>query len=218
MPVLNTYKSPLLGIWKISESWQILFDLLINKETYYPDLEKIQSEKRKQEWLAARLLLQHLTDGDTPIRYHKNGAPFLPDSEYRISISHTQGFAAVLLSKSSNPGIDIEYHSERAWRLRKKYMNEGELTFITSLCDHKNTANKTMADATEIATLCWCAKETAYKALGETAVDFAKHLCIEPFSPAKEGILMLNERRTKQKLSFKIDYQITKDFILAIHA
>lgn len=217
MPVSNIYKFPLLGIWKISESWQELFGLLINKDAYYPELVKIQSEKRKQEWLAVRLLLQHLSGGDISIRYHKNGAPFLPDSKYRISISHTQGFAAVLLSKNSKPGIDIEYHSERAWRLRKKYMNETELAFITSLCDHKNAGNKTMADAMEAATICWCAKETAYKVLGETEVDFAGHLCIEPFSPAKKGVLILNERRTEQKLSFKINYQITKDFILALH-
>ncbi|MDR0743006.1 MAG: 4'-phosphopantetheinyl transferase superfamily protein [Tannerella sp.] len=206
-----------MGIWKISESWQELFDLLINKEAYYPDLKKIQADKRKQEWLATRLLLQHLSGGDTYISYQKNGAPFLPGRTDHISISHTQGFAAVLLSKSPHPGVDIEYHSERAWRLRKKYMNERELTFIMSLSDHKSKGNALTTDETEIATICWCAKETAYKALGETEVDFSEHLRIEPFCPAKEGILILNERRTEQKRSFKINYRVTDDFILTMH-
>jgi phosphopantetheinyl transferase len=218
MPLLNVYKSPLVGIWKIRESWQELFDSLINKDAYFPDLEKLQADKRKQEWLATRLLLQHLAGRDTCLRYQKNGAPFLPDGKYYISISHTPGFAAVLLSNSPHPGIDIEYPSERAWRLREKYMNENELTFILSLCHQKRSdENNIPTSETEIATLCWCAKETAYKALGETEVDFSEHLCIEPFRPAKEGILILNERRTEQKRRFKINYRVTEDFILTIH-
>ena len=214
MPLLNIYTSPLMGIWKINESWQELLNSLANKEVYLPDLHKIQSDKRKQEWLTVRLLLQHLSGKDALIRYHKNGAPFLPDSKYHISISHTRGFAALLLTGETNPGIDIEYHSERAWRLHKKYMNESEATFIRSLSDRKSTENPLTVSVTETATIYWCAKETAYKALGETEVDFAEHFCIEPFNPSKEGILILKEKRTKQQLNFNINYRVTEDFIL----
>jgi phosphopantetheinyl transferase len=206
-----------MGLWKISESWRELFDLLINKEAYYPDLQQIQADGRKQEWLATRLLLQHLSGREMHISYQKNGAPFLPDSEYHISISHTRGFAAVLLSKNPHPGIDIEYHSERAWKLREKYMHEDELAFIRSLGDHTHKEGLPTAKAAETATLYWCAKETAYKALGETAVDFSEHLCIEPFEPLKEGVLLLHERRTEQKRSFSINYRITEDFILTMY-
>jgi phosphopantetheinyl transferase len=214
MPVFNVDKSPLMGIWKISEPWQELFDSLTGREAYHSGLNEIRSDRRKQEWLAVRLLLQHLSGKEALIRYRKNGAPFLPDSKYHISISHTQGYAALLLSKNPNPGIDIEYHSERAWRLRKKYMNESELAFITSLCDHKNSGNALTANETETATICWCAKETACKALGDTGVDFAEHFRIKPFNPSKEGILLLKEKRTEQKLNFKINYRVTEDFIL----
>jgi phosphopantetheinyl transferase len=147
------------------------------------------------------------------ISYQKNGAPFLPDSAYGISISHTRGFAAVLLSENPRPGIDIEYHSERAWKLRERYMHEDELAFIRSSGNYKFPTAK----STEIATLCWCAKETAYKALGETAVDFSEHFCIEPFEPLKEGVLLLHERRTEQKRRFSITYRITEDFILTMY-
>jgi phosphopantetheinyl transferase len=214
MPVLNIYESPLMGIWKMSESWQELFDSLTDREDYRSDLNNIQSDKRKQEWLTVRLLLRHLSGKEAFIRYRKNGAPFLPDSKYHISISHTQGFAALLLSKKPNLGIDIEYRSGRAWRLHKKYMNESESTFVTSLCDNKNIGNTLTATVTEIATIYWCAKETACKALGKTKVNFAEHLCIEPFQPSKEGVLLLKEKRTEQKLNLLINYRVTEDFIL----
>lgn len=93
-------------------------------------------------------------------------------------------------------------------------MNESELAFIMALVDHKSMGNALTANITETATICWCAKETAYKALGETEVDFAEHLCIEPFNPSEEGVLLLKEKRTKQKLNFNINYRVTKDFIL----
>ncbi|MDR1116324.1 MAG: 4'-phosphopantetheinyl transferase superfamily protein [Tannerella sp.] len=196
-----------MGIWEISESWQELFDSLINKDVYYSEMNKIQSDKRKQEWLAVRLLLQHLSGSETYIRYRENGAPFLSGNTYNISISHTKGFAAIILSENTNPGIDIEYHSERAWRLRKKYMNEDELKFIAPLFDNQKATD-------EIATICWCAKETAFKALGETDVDFAEHLHVEPFRLSKEGFLMLKEKRTGQNQRFRINYQVTESYLL----
>jgi 4'-phosphopantetheinyl transferase EntD len=96
-------------------------------------------------------------------------------------------------------------------------MHEDELAFICSSGDHNDKGKLPVAKATEIATLCWCAKETAYKALGETAVDFSEHFCIEPFEPLKEGILLLHEKRTEQKRRFSITYRITEDFILTMY-
>jgi phosphopantetheinyl transferase len=196
-----------MGIWEITESWQELLDSLINKDAYCSEMNKIQSDKRKQEWLAVRLLLQHLSGSEAHIRYRKNGAPFLPGNTCNISISHTKGFAAIILSENTNPGIDIEYHSERAWKLRKKYMNEDELKFITPLFDNQKATD-------EIATICWCAKETAFKVLGETDIDFVEHLHIEPFRLSKEGFLMLKEKRTGQNQRFRINYQVTEGYLL----
>jgi phosphopantetheinyl transferase len=212
-----------MGIWKICESWQEMLESLINKGVCCSGLDKIQSDKRKQEWLAVRLLLQHLSGSEAHIRYRENGAPFLSGLIYNISISHTTGFAAIILSKNPNPGIDMEYHSARAWKLREKYMNGNELNMITSLCDTETAGNDDANGATadtetaavqKIATLCWCAKETAFKALGETGVDFAEHFHIEPFRFLKEGFLMLKEKRTKENQRFRINYQVTEDYIL----
>jgi phosphopantetheinyl transferase len=221
MPLFNLYETPLIGVWKIAESWQELFDSLTNKDVYYSDVMKMSSDKRKQEWLAVRLLLQHLSGSDAHIRYRGNGTPYLSGNACNISISHTNGFAAIILSKNKNPGIDVEYRSVRAWRLHKKYMDESEWKTILPTADTDNadrvvaTAATDMAiRAADIATICWCAKETAFKALGATDVDFSEHFNIENFSFSKKGTLFLKEKRTEQCQRFKIHYQISDEYIL----
>ena len=200
MPLLHAYQSPLLGIWEMTETWQEMFESLENKDVYRADLNKIQSIKRKREWLSVRLLLQRLTRARTFIIYKTNGAPVLSDGSFNISISHTTGYAVILLSTTNHPGVDIEVRSDRAWKLKEKFLNKTELEIIPSAID--------------VATICWCAKETAYKSLGESAVDFSNQLHIEPFQLSKEGILFLHETRTPQKQRFTIHYQVNEPYIL----
>jgi phosphopantetheinyl transferase len=216
MPLLHKYETPLSGIWKITEPWQELLEALTNKEDYYSDVMKISSDKRKQEWLAVRLLLQHLSGSSVYIRYRGNGAPYLLGSACNISLSHTKGFVAIILSENKNPGIDIEYRSVRAWKLHKKYMNENERTMTMPAADADNPAASVVTDVSvaDIATICWCAKETAFKALEATSVDFSEHFNIEPFGFSKEGSLILKEKRTEQCLRFRINYRITDEYIL----
>jgi 4'-phosphopantetheinyl transferase EntD len=209
MPVIYQSETPLTALWKITESWQEMLELLINKDVFCSDVMKISSDRRKQEWLAARLLLQHLSGSETRIGYREDGAPFLSGSPLCISISHTKGYAAIILSKNKNPGIDMEYRSNRAWRLRERYMDENEWKRIIS------AAGDPAADiAADIAVICWCAKETAFKALGETGVDFSGHLRIEPFGFSQEGFLVLEERRTEKRRRFRINYRIADEYIL----
>ncbi|MDR2916736.1 MAG: 4'-phosphopantetheinyl transferase superfamily protein [Tannerella sp.] len=214
MPLLLTRQSPVMGIWKSTEPWQDMLESFRNKEIYSHDVLKIQSDKRKQEWLAVRLLLKHLSGSETPISYHDNGAPFLCDSPYHISISHTVGYAAVILSKNPNPGIDIEYRSERAWKLRHKYMGKKEQEMFTLLCGDKQTGDEKHSGQTTLATVCWCAKETAYKALRKTEVDFIEHLHVLPFTLFEKGNFLLKETKTSKQEVFNIHYQITEDFII----
>ena len=126
MPLLMKHTGPLWGIWKIEEPSEVLFALLQNRKEYLPQLELIRTEQRRREWLASRVLLQELTGGSALIAYHPNGAPYLSGSSLHISISHTKGYAAVLLQDHPAAGIDIEYRSERVSRIRSRFMNPEE--------------------------------------------------------------------------------------------
>ena len=204
MPLAFRSQSPVMGIWKITEPWQEMLDLLQNKTNYAIEVLNIQSENRKCEWLAVRLLVELLAGSACFVSYKENGAPFLQNNLY-ISISHTKGFAAVILSQNAYPGIDIEYRSERALKLCGKFLSEHEIALLPE--------NDITSQAT-LATLCWCAKETAYKALQETGIDFIKHLQIAPFTLCEKGILSLKETKSPNQKTYPIHYQVTEDYIL----
>jgi len=175
-----------MGVWKIDET------------------EANRSNRREAERLAINLLLQNML-GNNPVLGHKeNGMPFLEDNHLNISISHTKGYVAVILSRFTYPGIDIEYPSDRAWRLRHKFLSDNELYMFARAREEEIKA-----------TICWCAKETAYKTLRESGVDFIKHLHILPFkTDSKNGSLLLEETKTISNQVFAINYQITDDYIL----
>jgi len=214
MPLKYTKNSPVIGVWEIVEPWQDLLGLFQNKTKYDNDVRQIQSDKRKCEWLAVRLLVEKLSGAETSVCYRENGAPFLENSPFNISISHTKGFAAIILAQSDHPGIDIEYRSGRAMKLTSKYLSEEELNLFDSLPCNYTADYDAHAPQSTLATICWCAKETVYKALQVTDVDFIKHLHIAPFTLSEEGIISLKETKTTSQNTYPIHYQVTNGYIL----
>lgn len=202
MPLLMKHTDPLWGIWKIEESSEVLLSLLRNREEYLPQLELIRTEPRRREWLACRVLLQELTGGPACIAYRPNGAPYLSGSSLHISISHTKGYAAVLLQNRPAAGIDIEYRSERVSKIRSRFMNPEEEAGIDK--EHE----------TEHLLLHWCAKETLFKMIGQEEVDFLHHLHVRPFPYAEEGSFTVYETRTEEGAVYRLDYLVTPDFVL----
>lgn len=202
MPLLFQHTAPLRGVWKIEESSGALFSLLKNGEEYLPQLENIRTEHRRQEWMASRVLLQELLGYPVRIAYHADGAPYLPDSPLSISISHTKGYAAVLVQEHPAAGIDIEYRSDRVQKIRNRFMSQEEEEGIDK--EHE----------TEHLLLHWCAKETLFKMIGQEEVDFRRHLHVCPFPYTEEGSFNVYETRTEQGTAYTLDYLVTPDFAL----
>ena len=100
MPVFKQYteSSYKWGIWKASESLEELLALLPHKEKYEEGIGKFTAVSRKLEWLAVRVLLYTMLGEEKEIHYYSNGGPYLADGSFSISISHTKGYVAVLLS------------------------------------------------------------------------------------------------------------------------
>lgn len=202
MAVLIKSAAPLLGIWKIEESPEELLSLLDAKQDYRSVLEKIHTGARQQEWLASRVLLKELLGKEVRIAYHPNGAPYLPDEKLHISISHTKGYAAVLLQEHPAAGIDIEHRSNRILKIRSRFMNPEEEAALNK--EHE----------TEHLLIHWCAKEALYKMIGQVEVDFCKHLHICPFEFAPQGEFTAYETRTIKCTKYKLGYRIYADFVL----
>lgn len=201
MPLLPAYTTPLKGLWKIEESSDELLAQLSSPLVDLTVLEALRTEKRRQEWLASRLLLRALLDKDTPIAYRSDDAPYLPDESLHISLSHTEGYVALRLQQSPFAGIDIERKTDRVLRVRRRFMSDEEDTALD------------LAHEQEHLLLHWCAKETLFKMIGQQEVDFRRHLHVMPFPYAESGTFIVRESRTPRMRAFELAYQVTPDFV-----
>lgn len=189
-----------LGIWKIDETIDELLDILPDADKYKNEIAQFTSNSRKLEWLSVRVLLLKLLGKEKDIYYQPSGKPYLSDTTWHISISHTKGYVAVILS-TGLPGIDIEYYSERVHKIASKFIGDNE-----KLSEYSGSTTYSLL-------LHWSAKEVLFKCLDEENVDFKKHLWIEPFEIAPNGKFMAQEYRTPSRNTYSIEYMIFPDFV-----
>ncbi len=180
MPLIfkeNFEEDCLLGIWEIQESYD---DLFSGVQLYGSEKERLngfRSEARKMEFLSVRILLKSLIGVCGPIVYSDNQKPFLHQSDYRISITHSRNLTAIMLSKTKKVGIDLEFMSHKISKVAHKFINEDE--YITSSEDLKKYHLY----------IHWCAKEALFKLCDKQDINFLKNLTIEPFEPADFGVI-----------------------------
>lgn len=146
-----------LGIWAISESSDDFWALSPYVESSRSEFNALyKSEQRKCEVLAVRLLIKEIIGDNVQLLHQDNGKPYL-SSGMNISISHTRGFAVIIVSHSKQVSVDIEYFSNRIERIRSKFMRDDEnASSQVKLLMH------------------WCAKETMYKLFPEENLTFNK--------------------------------------------
>ncbi|MDR1981972.1 MAG: 4'-phosphopantetheinyl transferase superfamily protein [Tannerellaceae bacterium] len=202
MPLFLKHTKPLFGVWKIEENQDELLSLLTNKEAVLPFLEHMRTENRRKEWLAVRVLLKELTGEEKQVGYHPDGAPFLIGSDLYISISHTKGYAALLVSDRPEAGIDIEYRGTRIVKVRDRFMTPEEEAAIDPCHE------------VEQLLIHWCVKETLFKILRKKEVDFRKHLHVSPFLYNELGSLTACETLSDPPVSYRLNYVTYPGFIL----
>jgi phosphopantetheinyl transferase len=202
----------ILGLWNLTESETQLLDTfrLIAPKTEIVNAGNFKNPSRKSEWIAVRLLLYELLNEVREINYDENRKPSISESYWDISISHTKGLVAVILSKKM-AGIDIEAISERVLKIEDKFLSEPE----------KQQLSK--ENRLESSLICWSAKETIYKIYGKKALDFKKDMCIKPFIPAQAGQISAQLNGTKKQESLTLNYfifklqHLNKDYIVVYH-
>jgi len=166
-----------LGIWEIEESYdELISDLKLSREEI-DKLVSFKNHRRKLEWLSVRVLLNTLTQKNNNIVYNGNRKPFLADKSYHISISHSDHYAAVIISAQNNVGIDIEKIQPKITHIAEKFINRTEFQHIES-------SNKIYH-----LYIYWCAKEALYKMFDKKDISFKDNIFIEPFIPKDEGTI-----------------------------
>lgn len=167
------------AVWYIDEPIEILKRQLHTSCTDLPDYRYIRHPKKQLEWLASRLLIQHLAEqlGASFKGIYKDafGKPHLRDLPYHISIAHCFPYAVGAVHKSRPVGIDIEKPDDKLLNIRNRFLNQQEAHFVGS----------------DLEKLCrfWTAKEVLYKLYGRRKLIFREHMEIfqNPDSPDKLG-------------------------------
>lgn len=163
-------------------------------------LDKGQIAQKQKESLAGRFLLQQkLLQENHPIstiQIHEDGKPYLPQGPH-FSISHTQKFAAVAVSKSLEVGIDLEENHRKVAKIAPRFLSKSELEFFASEKDQL---------------LAWCMKEAIYKAHGKKGIDFRFDMQIENRANSYVGII----RKKEEKKEFALYWSIEEHFTICL--
>ena len=204
MPIYRIYKQGdlLVGVWKVDETVEQLRSMFHQFSIYEEGFMRFSAEKRKQEWLAVRVLLKELCGEEKKIAYLPSGKPYLEDGSAFISFSHTLGYVAVAIHPSAEVGVDIEQSGTRVQRVSSRFIREEEKVSVES------------GDEIYALLLHWSAKETMFKLMKDEAVDFIDHLHILPFAPKESGIFHACEYRSGQGQKFLIHYDTHPDYVL----
>ncbi len=189
----NINENTKLAIWKIEEDESFfLQEISLQK--------KISHRHKRLQHLTGRYLLRFLF-ADFPneeIEIADTLKPFLPNEQYHFSISHSGDFAAAIVSKMQRVGIDVEVLTEKAERLKDKFLNEEELK-IKSESKIQNTNY-------QLSTLLWSAKETVFKWWSFGDVDFKENILLQNVN--ENGTIDAIFKKENDKVNLKLSYQL----------
>lgn len=134
-----------LGMWNITESVDDFLLRCGNAAVLEIIIAGYTSEQRRREVLAVRMLLDEMIGTNVDLLHDESGCPYLSNS-MNIGISHTKGFASVIVSPGRKVAVDVEYMSDRVRKVAARMLRTDE-----------------SADTLLGLLLHWCVKETLYK-------------------------------------------------------
>lgn len=191
----------LWAVWRMDEPLAEVEQALSSTPWVAEAQRRFQSLTRRHEWLTARWLLHTLTGRYPEISYLPTGRPCLADGSCQLSISHTKGYVALILSPR-RVGIDIERIARRVERVAPRFLRDDEQPMPYQ------------GELLHSQLLHWSAKETLFKCIDAEGVDLRDHLRIHPFQPQARGTFQAEEYRTERHQQFEVCYELHPDFVL----
>ena len=176
-----------LGLWQIAETASELKAQLQLPDMYADRIARLPEDSRRmREILAVRCLLKAMTGEEQRVLYDKDGKPLAPQQMESVryengkeihyvwshlSISHTDGWAAVILS--DHPvGIDIERLGRKVQHVTSHFLKAPEMEFLQ--------------DDVELH-IAWCFKESLFKILGRDYYDLRRRTSVRKICYARRN-------------------------------
>lgn len=190
-----------LGLWRMGEPWEDLLGLLDLPASELETLMAISKTKRRQEWLACRVLLKQMLGQNTLIGYDAQRKPHLAGSATEISMSHSGEYVCVYLREGAPVGVDIQQ--------MKPSISKGAFYFLSD-------AELQWADPDDNVQmhLIWSAKESVFKYAGDATIDLKKHIAINPFSGNQNGRFEVNLQKGDLPETIQIQFDTFEDYVL----
>jgi 4'-phosphopantetheinyl transferase len=190
-----------LGLWRMTETWQELRQMLELHPSELDTLNHIVKVKRKQEWLACRVLLKEMLGKTVLIDYDLERKPHLTGSDFEISMSHSGEYVCVYLRERTSVGVDIQQ--------MKPSISEGSFYFL-------NEAEQQWVNPDENVQmhLIWSAKESVFKYAGDASIDLKKHITINPFSGNQKGVFEVKLQKGDQQETVQVQFDTFDDYVL----
>jgi 4'-phosphopantetheinyl transferase len=196
-------KDCILGVWNVVESYD---ELILISDLTASDIEKLDSFsnlKRKLEWICTRILFKELTNSASEIIYNDDGKPFVADNSFKISISHSKSLVSVIVSKTREVGVDIEYVTNKIEKIVHKFLSIKE----------QHAISKSPERIIHLY-ICWSAKETLYKIFSSYKLNFIDNIDILPFIANNEGTINAIVSKDDMKIKCTLNYEIINNYVL----
>ena len=193
---LNDYTQ--LFVWKISETFDELFQSVALKDVSLARVDSMKSESHQRGFLAVRRLLMEAGYSDFDLYYDEFGKPHLGNGKH-ISISHSHDFSVIVLS-NVNVGADLEILKEKTLKLAPRYMDVSHL------------GNLSKEDQLIKATVVWGIKESVFKIKNEIGISFKDNIFEDDFNleDKKCGVSLQFNDKTER---FDIVFEFIENYV-----
>jgi 4'-phosphopantetheinyl transferase EntD len=164
-------------LWKIAEPMEFFEKL----PEHWPLVTPSNPIKRTES-LAARYCLHDLClrmgIANPVLKQDERDRPYLADSNWKISLTHSFPFVAAVCSLHQEVGIDIEKKGRKIEKIAPRFLNKTEFTDRSS--DHVAL------------TLAWSIKESIYKAANVPGLSFRDAIALEAHYTKTKGAAHLD--------------------------
>lgn len=206
MPIqlLHKTSTQALALWKIAEEESVLQALLTTAEEVPTTLNH---PTKRLEFLASRVVTQALVKQFNQVYQgiykDEHGKPFLINSDFHISQSHSYPYVAVILDVEKNVGVDIEQKKNKLRKIAHRVFSEKEVQHagddLTKLC------------------ILWCAKETLIKLYGQKDLHLKEEISIDAFELAGSGKMKGRICRKHHENSHSLQYLVEEEYVLVFN-
>lgn len=189
----NLRSGAILGIWRIEETVSEMLAMMPSLEKLQHVLDSYSRDARRLEVLSVHALVYIMTgDESLVVGHNEDGHPLLEG--WHVSISHTRGYAAVLLSRQDEVAVDVEYVSNRVAKIADRFIRDDE---------QDETITRQL--------VCWCTKEAIYKYFSSQHLALLD-IRLRNYELLSEGCVFAENMQTGDTVT--VNYNVTDSYVM----